>query len=375
MNDKRREYKRVWESNKRRAVRTKKCLEKSLTFDTSDSEGDTPFQIAPDCPSMNTSGMANSGNIAIRDVEFVFEDSLSSDEECWNTVDQKCDTMFESSESDEDNPRTDLKSKLRAWAVNSKVTQNQLDELLPILNELDTSLPLTAKTLLKTGASVPLEVVSLSGGDYLYFGVRAGVTSVLNRYSSELNHTVLELAMNIDGVPLFQSSTYSLWPVLGCVINMKPLTVFVIALYGGFSKPSDLNFLTDAINELNELLINGIDINGKVMGFSLRFCVCDAVARAMVKCVKQCTGYYGCDKCCQRGIHDGRVTYPDCEAPLRDNESFRLQSNAEHHTGLTPFCALPVDMVQFFPIDYMHQVCLGVMRRLLVCLDSRSQKI
>jgi hypothetical protein len=118
--------------------------------------------------------------------------------------------------------------------VNSKVTQNQLDDLLPILKELDRSLPLTAKTLLKTGASVASEVVSLLDGNYLYYGVRAGVTSVQNHYSSELNHIVLEFAVNIDGVPLFQFSAYSLSPMLGCVINLKPLNVFVIALYGGF---------------------------------------------------------------------------------------------------------------------------------------------
>jgi hypothetical protein len=74
-----------------------------------------------------------------------------------------------------------------------------------------------------------------------------------------------------------------------------------------------------------------------------------------------------------KGIHDGRVTYPDYEAPLRD-ESFRLQSNAEHYTGLSPFCALPDDMVQFFPNDYMHPVCLGVMKRLLFCWTARAKK-
>ena len=99
-------------------------------------------------------------------------------------------------------------------------------------------------------------------------------------------------------------------------------------------------------------------------------CVCDAPARAMVKSVKQFSGYYGCDKCEQKGTYIGRVTYPDCSAQLRTDISFRLQSNSAHHTGQSPFLELPVDMMNFFPIDYMHQTCLGVMKRLIHCWIS-----
>ena len=100
-----------------------------------------------------------------------------------------------------------------------------------------------------------------------------------------------------------------------------------------------------------------------------------APARSMVKGTKQFPGYYGCDKCAQKGKYIGRMTYPECEAELRTDESFRLQTNGEHHHHLSRFCHLPVNMISFFPLDYMHQVCLGVMKRLLVCWTSGAKKV
>lgn len=73
--------------------------------------------------------------------------------------------------------------------------------------------------------------------------------------------------------------------------------------------------------------------------------------------------YYGCDKCTQLGFHAGRMTFPETEAALRTDASFASQCQEEHHTGTSPFCRLGIGMVTQFPIDYMHLVLLGVVRK------------
>jgi hypothetical protein len=54
------------------------------------------------------------------------------------------------------------------------------------------------------------------------------------------------------------------------------------------------------------------------------------------------------------------------KASLRTDDDFRLQSDAAHHVGTSPLAALPVGLVSQVPLDYMHVVCLGVMRRILL---------
>lgn len=95
--------------------------------------------------------------------------------------------------------------------------------------------------------------------------------------------------------------------------------------------------------------------------------VCDAPARAFLKNVKGHTGYHGCEKCTQDGLYlENRMTFPRIDMPLRTNESFRNKTDADHHHGPSPLEETSLNMVSGFPLDYMHLVCLGIMRRLLL---------
>ena len=57
------------------------------------------------------------------------------------------------------------------------------------------------------------------------------------------------------------------------------------------------------------ILERGVQDGQKVLTVTVRGMVCDAPARALVKSTKLCTGYFGCDKCRQKGKWLGQVTY------------------------------------------------------------------
>lgn len=87
-------------------------------------------------------------------------------------------------------------------------------------------------------------------------------------------------------------------------------------------------------------------------------------ARAYVKCIKGHSGYNSCERCIQEGLYiDCRMTFPETDANERTDANFRTMQFDDHHTGVSPFMNLDVGCVSDFPLDYMHLVCLGVVRR------------
>ena len=61
--------------------------------------------------------------------------------------------------------------------------------------------------------------------------------------------------------------------------------------------------------------------------------VCDASARAFLKCIKGHSGYSGCDKCTQPGVYNSKKTFLEVDAPIRTNVAFDEMEDAEHHKG------------------------------------------
>ncbi len=111
--------------------------------------------------------------------------------------------------------------------------------------------------------------------------------------------------------------------------------------------------------------------------------ICDPSARSFVRQIIPHTGKYGCELCVQRGIKNHAMSYHVRDSKLRNNSDFRKQTNQPHHEGISTFTQLNIGMVYGFPLDYMHLICIGVMKRLLllwrgekntVCASSRKRK-
>ncbi len=283
------------------------------------------------------------------------------------------DGFFENS-ANIDMPTDNLAEELKKWICGYNIKHNAADALLKILrNQGHKHLPCTAKTLLKTDH---VESQKVSRVECVKFGVTEQLIMCLNRYPYDYARDIIEIeiSLNVDGLPLFKSTGKCFWPVL-CTVHLKPASTFPLAIALTEAKPKSLDFIKVISDELSMILMNGFSWGETTVNVRLKCITCDAPAKAMLKCIKQFSGYYGCDKCTQKGNWKGRMTYQQVhDRILRDDVSFREQHQPEHHheNTVSPFSNLQIDMVKSFPADYMHQCCLGVMRKLLL-LWSRGK--
>ena len=128
------------------------------------------------------------------------------------------------------------------------------------------------------------------------------------------------MIINIDGLPLYKSLSTTVWPILGMFGDMDP---FIIALYCGKGKPTDLNaYLRDFCDEAEILMLNGVYCNGVLYSVLVWLFFCDAPARAFLKCIKGHQGYHACERCVVVGEYQGRVVFHDVDAYVITDGSF-----------------------------------------------------
>lgn len=254
-----------------------------------------------------------------------------------------------------------LKTLLAQWALNCNVSQVAVNKILHILFPFHPDLPLNYRTLIKT--PVLNNKKQLLNGEYCHIGLKYVLNTIIN--IDLFAEDSIILSFGIDGLQLFSSNNTQLWPI-SCLIKNSKFPVFIVGLFCGTSKPKPLSiYLEDLITELSELIENGIRIKHKSFNIVLHSFICDAPAKAYVKCIKSPGGYSACDKCEEVGEYHGRVTYPGIRSRRRTDQSFFLQVDKNHHLAVSPLTDLNIGMVSIFPIDYMHNVCLGVTKKLL----------
>ena len=279
-------------------------------------------------------------------------------------IDGECGvSLINSSHMSEDS----FKSFLRKWALKYNVTHVSLNDLLKgyANHHPGSDLPLDARTLLKTRRNIVCE--EMSDGMFVYMGIEEGIRKTI--LQSNCEDSTLNLIVNVDGATIYNSTDLNIWPILGIIEGVKR-SPFVIAIFAGSSKPPLEEYFAKFIAELNSLTIHGVTINEVLYNIKLKCFVCDAVARQYIKKCKGHAGYYSCEKCCVKGFHNREnksISFADINAPLRTDESFLAMANEERHTSeeSTPLIGASVGMVTQFPLEYMHLVLSGVMRRLL----------
>lgn len=125
-------------------------------------------------------------------------------------------------------------------------------------------------------------------------------------------------------------------------------------------------YLEQFVAELKTLFENGYLFNGQAVPFEIRNYILDAPARSFVKCCVRFNARQSCERCTVTGEwHANRMTFPDLDQPLRTDASYREREQPGHHTGDSPLEALGTGMVSQFPLDPMHLVYAGAVKRIL----------
>lgn len=335
--------------------------------------------------SSTNDGVAGELLVITNDVDIPQDQYDSSDEEIIAKLEEEEDKEFwrESSRYSDDeaenfmmkpdrNAPGTLWDSLRSFHFKYKLPREATTELLHILDNHGVNryhqLPLHCRTLTSIEGNPNYDIRNKSGVEYFYLGVENQLRHVLKRYPLEVREEVdhICVSQNIDGLQLFKSSGVTAWPLLMRVQNLKPATVFPVVVSVGAKKPTDLEYLEAAIDDLAELLRTGIEVEGKVYEVKLGPVICDSPARAFAKNVISYNAMYGCDQCTSCGMYDGkRMTWPRTwDLQLRTDESFRLRQQPQYHKGRSVFEKIPLDMIQDFPVDFMHQ-CGGAIRKII----------
>lgn len=175
---------------------------------------------------------------------------------------------------------SNLKESLRSWAINYHIQQKAVTALLKILISVGfTSLPSDSRALMKTPRTVDIE--NRAGGQYWHNGLSNCLSRIFAKLTSNIE---IQLNFNIDGLPLFNSSPIGFWPILANIHEMPDIKPMIIAIWSGISKPNNLNdFLQPLVNEINEVVQNGITINGYRIEVLIRAFLCDSPARSFLK--------------------------------------------------------------------------------------------
>lgn len=116
-----------------------------------------------------------------------------------------------------------------------------------------------------------------------------------------------------------------------------------------------------------KILESGISLNSVVYTVVFKYIIADAPARSFNKYVKGHNAYFGCERCYRRGTWKKRVIYPIKPMPdLYNDMSFRQRIFDSHHKeSPSPLEMLDFGMISQIPLDYMHLICLGVMKKLI----------
>jgi hypothetical protein len=171
-----------------------------------------------------------------------------------------------------------------------------------------------------------------------------------------------------------------MWPILGAIVGYRDINPFLIGIYIGRGSPDSIaDYLHEYVNEL-KLLKNVVRIGERPIPFEIRAYCCDAPARAFLCGTQYHTGYHGCSKCCQVGYRVDKTTvFRKAAIGSRTDLSYANRTDPKFHSKKflnesNPLECLKTGMISQVPIEPMHLLDLGVMKKVLLLFLENSGK-
>lgn len=277
--------------------------------------------------------------------------------------------------------------ELRIWSLRYKISLIALTFLLLILRKYtDHVLPKDSRTILKTPKQV--EIFTMVQGEYCHFSLFNTVSKIIDeRIIAGLPTDVINLTINIDGLPLYKSKHKNFWLIL-CSDDMTK-KVFLVGAFCGKTKPnSSSEFLSFFRQDIMDLTRNGFQTeNGTKIQVNLYALICDTPAKSFALNVKSHSGYGSCTKCKitgkwiernrkskMRGIkrkrsRSGCVCFPPTMKRIKlrtDEEMAQYNPHDDYQKAENVFSDIPrFGLITCVPLDYMHLILLGVVKRLI----------
>lgn len=189
-------------------------------------------------------------------------------------------------------------------------------------------------------------------------------------YESEI-----KLVIGIDGFKISKSTSSQFWPILAYIRPYNNI-VFPIGIFHGTQKPLNCNdFLRDFVNETKHLITNGITIRNKFYNIFVDVICCDSPDKSFVLMVKGHAGYYSCTRCKVEGDYqENRTCFPYNQTDIiqpadRTHNEYVERVDKEYQTSTDISCISEIskfDVVTGFSLDYMHLICLGTVKKLIL---------
>lgn len=130
--------------------------------------------------------------------------------------------------------RRKFRKELSQWSVLNQINKTQLKELLKLCNStLPFKLPTDPRTIMATPKSITIHTFD-DNSNYWHHGIKTSLLTQLRSITALPDQ--LSFNINIDGLPLYESSREQFWPILFNINELYQIEPMIIGIYCGKSE-------------------------------------------------------------------------------------------------------------------------------------------